>query len=56
MAALSNDKCRSIVLLVARPELQVRNYRTLNSLSYIFQPLIKKILCGPNFGEGSTQV
>lgn len=25
MAALSNDKCRNIVLLVARPEMQVRN-------------------------------
>lgn len=24
MAALSNDECRNIVLLVARPELQVR--------------------------------
>lgn len=28
MATLSNDECRSIVLLVARPEMQVRNYFT----------------------------
>lgn len=26
MAVLSSDECRSIVLLVARPELQVRNH------------------------------
>lgn len=28
MAALSNDECRNIVLLVARPEMQVRIYHT----------------------------
>lgn len=26
MAALSNEECRNIILLVARPEMQVRNY------------------------------
>lgn len=31
MAALSNDECRNIVLLVARPEMQVRSYHTLAS-------------------------
>lgn len=33
MAALSNDECRNIVLLVARPEMQVRNGHTL-ALTY----------------------
>lgn len=31
MAALSNDECRNIVLLVARPEMQVRSYYTSTS-------------------------
>lgn len=34
MAALSSDKCRNIVLLVARPEMQVRNDQTLNMRSF----------------------
>lgn len=29
MAVLSSDECRNVVLLVARPELQVRNEHTL---------------------------
>lgn len=37
MAALSNEQCRNIVLLVARPEMQVRNYLTLTHC--VFQPL-----------------
>lgn len=37
MAALSNEECRNIVLLVARPEMQVRNDLTLTYC--IFQPL-----------------
>lgn len=39
MAALSNDECRNIVLLVARPEMQVRNDHTLTLTYCIFQPL-----------------
>lgn len=31
MAALSNDESRNIVLLVARPEMQVRNDHTITS-------------------------
>ncbi len=43
MAALSSDECRNIVLLVARPELQVCNERALAPTLCIFQPLSKNI-------------
>lgn len=39
MATLSNDECRNIVLLVARPEMQVRHDPTLALTYCIFWPL-----------------
>lgn len=43
MAVLSNDECKNIVLLVARPEMQVRNDDTLKCC--LFPPLY--MLCRP---------
>lgn len=43
MATLSNDECRNIVLLVARPEMQVRNDHTLTLTE-----------SPTNMGKGST--
>ena len=48
MAALSNDECRNIVLLVARPELQVRNDHTHRGAAAPPQPA-NKGFCIPTF-------
>lgn len=46
MAALSSDECKNIVLLVARPEMQVRNDHTLALKYCMFQPLNETPILG----------